>query len=147
MTAHRNVLAFVMAGGEGSRLHPLTANRCKPAVPFNGKHRIVDFVLSKEGQTILSQAGLWAEVYLITGMVMDALHGQAPTAETASGHPILGMKKGAVYSGTFMGLLYGLDALWRIPGVSGFATGEPLVASLLFGALAFPLLKAVIETF
>ena len=46
MTAQRNVLAFVMAGGEGSRLHPLTADRCKPAVPFNGKHRIVDFVLS-----------------------------------------------------------------------------------------------------
>ncbi|HVZ43746.1 MAG TPA: glucose-1-phosphate adenylyltransferase [Ramlibacter sp.] len=46
MPATRNVLAFVMAGGEGSRLHPLTANRCKPAVPFNGKHRIVDFVLS-----------------------------------------------------------------------------------------------------
>jgi len=35
-----------MAGGEGSRLHPLTDERCKPAVPFNGKHRIVDFVLS-----------------------------------------------------------------------------------------------------
>ncbi len=46
MPAHKNVLAFVMAGGEGSRLHPLTSNRCKPAVPFNGKHRIVDFVLS-----------------------------------------------------------------------------------------------------
>jgi len=46
MPATRNVLAFVMAGGEGSRLHPLTASRCKPAVPFNGKHRIVDFVLS-----------------------------------------------------------------------------------------------------
>src|SRR4051812_27076935 len=46
MPASKNVLAFVMAGGEGSRLHPLTANRCKPAVPFNGKHRIVDFVLS-----------------------------------------------------------------------------------------------------
>jgi glucose-1-phosphate adenylyltransferase len=41
-----NILAIVMAGGEGSRLHPLTAERCKPAVPFNGKHRIVDFVLS-----------------------------------------------------------------------------------------------------
>lgn len=40
------VLAFVLAGGEGSRLHDLTAQRCKPAVPFNGKHRIVDFVLS-----------------------------------------------------------------------------------------------------
>lgn len=46
MPANKNVLAFIMAGGEGSRLHPLTANRCKPAVPFNGKHRIVDFVLS-----------------------------------------------------------------------------------------------------
>ena len=46
MRVHKNVLAFVMAGGEGSRLHPLTADRCKPAVPFNGKHRIVDFVLS-----------------------------------------------------------------------------------------------------
>jgi glucose-1-phosphate adenylyltransferase len=41
-----HVLAFVMAGGEGTRLHPLTAERCKPAVPFNGKHRVVDFVLS-----------------------------------------------------------------------------------------------------
>lgn len=40
------VLAFVMAGGEGTRLHPLTADRCKPSVPFDGKHRIVDFVLS-----------------------------------------------------------------------------------------------------
>lgn len=46
MSRPRNVLAFVMAGGEGSRLHPLTIERCKPAVPFNGKHRIVDFVLS-----------------------------------------------------------------------------------------------------
>lgn len=43
---NRKVLAFVMAGGEGSRLHPLTSDRCKPAVPFNGKHRVVDFVLS-----------------------------------------------------------------------------------------------------
>lgn len=46
MSRTANVLAIVMAGGEGSRLHPLTAERCKPAVPFNGKHRIVDFVLS-----------------------------------------------------------------------------------------------------
>lgn len=46
MPRNQKILAFVMAGGEGSRLHPLTAGRCKPAVPFNGKHRIVDFVLS-----------------------------------------------------------------------------------------------------
>ena len=44
--AGKTVLAFVMAGGEGSRLHPLTQHRSKPSVPFNGRHRIVDFVLS-----------------------------------------------------------------------------------------------------
>ncbi len=40
------VMAFVMAGGEGSRLRPLTTDRCKPAVPFGSRYRIVDFVLS-----------------------------------------------------------------------------------------------------
>jgi glucose-1-phosphate adenylyltransferase len=40
------ILAFVMAGGEGTRLHPLTADRSKPAVPFGGRYQIVDFVLS-----------------------------------------------------------------------------------------------------
>ena len=40
------VLAIVLAGGEGTRLAPLTAERAKPAVPFGGKYRIVDFVLS-----------------------------------------------------------------------------------------------------
>jgi len=40
------VLAFVMAGGKGTRLEPLTANRSKPSVPFGGRYRIIDFVLS-----------------------------------------------------------------------------------------------------
>jgi glucose-1-phosphate adenylyltransferase len=40
------ILAFVLAGGEGTRLYPLTKERAKPAVPFGGQYRIVDFVLS-----------------------------------------------------------------------------------------------------
>ncbi len=41
-----NVLAMILAGGEGSRLYPLTSERAKPAVIFGGKYRIIDFVLN-----------------------------------------------------------------------------------------------------
>ena len=44
--AHPRVLAFVLAGGKGERLFPLTAFRSKPSVPFGGRYRIADFVLS-----------------------------------------------------------------------------------------------------
>src|SRR5258706_12892515 len=46
MPRRARVLAMIMAGGKGERLHPLTRDRSKPAVPFGGRHRIVDFVLS-----------------------------------------------------------------------------------------------------
>ncbi len=42
----QNVLTLILAGGKGSRLEPLTIDRSKPAVPFGGIYRIVDFVLS-----------------------------------------------------------------------------------------------------
>ncbi|HKC93976.1 MAG TPA: glucose-1-phosphate adenylyltransferase [Nitrospira sp.] len=42
----QNVFTMVLAGGRGERLHPLTEHRAKPAVPFGGKYRIIDFTLS-----------------------------------------------------------------------------------------------------
>ena len=54
------VLAFVLAGGKGTRLFPLTTERAKPAVPFGGRYRIVDFVLSN-----LINSGLYSIYVLI----------------------------------------------------------------------------------
>ena len=44
--ARRNVLTMILAGGQGERLFPLTKDRAKPAVPFGGRYRIVDFVIN-----------------------------------------------------------------------------------------------------
>lgn len=54
------VVAFVLAGGKGTRLYPLTKERAKPAVPFGGRYRIVDFVLSN-----LVNSGIYSIYVLI----------------------------------------------------------------------------------
>jgi glucose-1-phosphate adenylyltransferase len=44
--SRRNVLTMILAGGMGERLYPLTRDRAKPAVPFAGRYRIIDFVIN-----------------------------------------------------------------------------------------------------
>ena len=43
---NKEIVAMLLAGGQGSRLHVLTKNTAKPAIPFGGKYRIIDFTLS-----------------------------------------------------------------------------------------------------
>jgi glucose-1-phosphate adenylyltransferase len=56
----RNTIAMVLAGGKGERLSPITIGRPKPAVPFGGKYKIIDFVLSN-----MFNSGI-KKVYILT---------------------------------------------------------------------------------
>lgn len=62
------VLGMIMAGGKGSRLHPLTRDRAKPAVPFGGKYRIIDFVLSN-----FINSGI-RSIYVLTQFMSQSLN-------------------------------------------------------------------------
>ena len=109
-----------------------------PAVP-----RALATVLA----TTLSQAGLWAEAYLVTGLVLDAIYRKAPSQASVVSHQFQGIKKGIVFSGTFMGLLYTLGLLWQTPGLREMAADYPLAATTLAGTLFFPLAKTIVESF
>ena len=61
------ILAMVLAGGKGTRLGPLTRERSKPAVPFGGKYRIIDFVLSN-----LINSGIYS-IYVLTQFKAQSL--------------------------------------------------------------------------
>jgi glucose-1-phosphate adenylyltransferase len=63
----QRVLGIVLAGGKGTRLYPLTKERAKPAVPFGGKYRIIDFVLSN-----MINSGIYS-IYVLTQFKSQSL--------------------------------------------------------------------------
>ena len=77
-----NVLGIVLAGGEGSRLRPLTRDRAKPAVPFGGHYRLIDFGLSN-----LVNAGL-RKIVVLTQYLSHSL--DRHMAQTWRLSPLLG---------------------------------------------------------
>ena len=62
------VLSIILGGGKGTRLYPLTQSRSKPAVPFGGKHRIVDIPISN-----CINSGL-RQIYVLTQFNSASLH-------------------------------------------------------------------------
>ncbi len=66
-SSNKRILAMIMAGGKGTRLYPLTKERAKPAVPFGGKYRIIDFVL-----TNFVNSGIYS-IYVLTQFKAQSL--------------------------------------------------------------------------
>src|ERR1700683_2445138 len=67
-------LAIIMAGGRGERLRDLTAHRCKPATPFGGKFRIIDFVLSNCVNSGIRQISILTQ-YKAQSLIQHVQHG------------------------------------------------------------------------
>ncbi|HET7061781.1 MAG TPA: glucose-1-phosphate adenylyltransferase, partial [Nitrosospira sp.] len=70
----RNSIAFILAGGRGSRLRQLTDWRAKPAVPFGGKFRIIDFALSNCVNSGIRRIGV-ATQYKAQSLISHIQHG------------------------------------------------------------------------
>ena len=54
----KEMIAMILAGGQGSRLKMLTKNTAKPAIPFGGKYRIIDFTLSNCSNSGIDTVGV-----------------------------------------------------------------------------------------
>ncbi|MFA5256183.1 MAG: hypothetical protein WC419_05775, partial [Candidatus Omnitrophota bacterium] len=96
---------------------------------------------------MLSYAGLWGQVYLITGMILDGVKRIAPSQESISKNVLTGMKKGMAYVALLLGLLYAAVALINYPLTNNIMRAFPIITGILAGALIFPLAKTIIETF
>jgi cyclic beta-1,2-glucan synthetase len=91
--------------------------------------------------TVLSQGALWAEVFLITGMLLDALGGQAPTASALRQHARTGFRRAAIFGAVLMGLVQ------LVAHVPALIPAPPLFVLLVGGALLMPLGKTIVESF
>ena len=104
------VLLLVLAGGAGSRLSPLTDDRAKPAVPFGGSFRLIDFSLSNAQHSHVPD--VWViEQYNPASLADHLSNGRPWDLDRSSGgllllHPHRGSGREGWHSGT-------ADALWR----------------------------------
>ena len=68
ISTRKRVLAVIMGGGRGTRLHPLTLERCKRAVPLAGKYRLVDIPISNCLNSEINR------IFLLTQFQTQSLH-------------------------------------------------------------------------
>jgi glucose-1-phosphate adenylyltransferase len=110
-------LAIVLAGGAGSRLSVLTQKRAKPAVPFAGKYRIIDFVLSNCSNSGIFTVGVCTQ-YCPRSLYAHIQSGWPWDLDRVSGgitmlHPYLGRPECNWYQGTADAVYQNLDYVLR----------------------------------
>ncbi len=91
-------------------------------------------------------AGLWAQTFLLTGLMLDAMHGRRPTVSASVRHWREGAVKGAIYSFVFM-LLVQLAGLAQTPLLWPVVSAAPALTALVAGTLLYPLGRTLIESF
>lgn len=135
----------LLACSAGAVVAPLIADFGSVASPLAATPaaRFVVVIAS----TVLSQGLLWAEVFLLTGLMLDGINRKGPTWLGLARHAIRGLTNGAIFSGVFMSLVLGLH------GLAGTAIARtayltlPVLWLAAAAAFAFPLLKAIVESF
>ncbi len=104
MKTKKEMIAMLLAGGQGSRLHVLTKQVAKPAVPFGGKYRIIDFPLSNCVNSGIDTVGVLTQ-YRPLALNSYIGNGQPWDLDRLNGGvfilpPYMGAKKGTWYKGT-----------------------------------------------
>ncbi|MGN0902081.1 MAG: glucose-1-phosphate adenylyltransferase [Succinivibrio sp.] len=112
------VLGMILAGGEGTRLMPLTSSRSKPAVPFGGSYRLIDFVLNN-----FVNSGI-LKIFVITQYKSQSL--------------LMHLKKGWQVSGIYGAFIDSLPAQMRVSKEWYQGTGDAIYQNLTFIKEQFP---------
>jgi len=84
MTMRNDVLAMVLVGGRGSRLNPITKRIAKPAVPFGGKYKLIDFVLSNLSNSFIRNIGIITQ-YQPHSLMQYIAHGSSWDLDVTEG--------------------------------------------------------------
>ena len=93
-----------------------------------------------------AMAGMWAQTFLLTGLMLDAIHGRRPAVEASIRHWREGAVKGAIYSFVFM-LLVQLTGLLQTPVLWPIVSALPALTAVVAGSLLYPLGRTIIESF
>ena len=136
------VHAVMIGAAVHAALTPLVADITQGTAAWGGLVQIVLGVAT----AAIAQSGLWAMVFIVTGLALDALGNRPPTYTTVYRAWRDGAVKGAIYGAVFMALLLAAGTLLQAGWFVAVLTAAPPVAGLVAGALLFPLAATIVAS-